>query len=129
MYEEIHTREAAWDTILRTAADIANLEISRLQEAGTLDTSGLGESRPSGEIYRPDQGRSEKDGMCLSVDEMFTKGRSPEQIEALHEIGRNAITESITTHHPKLFVGVILGELKAGRDTFNRPDHDQLRMF
>jgi hypothetical protein len=83
----------------------------------------------SGQVFRPDRGRSEKSGLCLSLDESIVQGRTEEEIIELHEIGKAAIMEAITRWHPDLFAGLIVGEARQGRNYFDRKKFQQQRLF
>ena len=126
MSEDVEV-ELVQHMILFEAADIANkrLMIAAGVEGGLLDDDFL-----QGEIFRADPVRSQSGGYCLSLDSSATVGRSPELIEALHEIGRGAIFEALTQNRERL-VGLIIGEAKMGRDYFARfPTNDgQLKLF
>lgn len=123
--------------ILDTAAGIANrayresLDAIRYRPGERFNLQARGERGGlMGDIFRADPGRSDLGGLCLSMDESITKGRSKEEVEELHRIGREAIIESITAYHPNLFVGLILEAARNGEDYFERFETtQQLRLL
>lgn len=128
MTQDILNVDDAHQVILEEAARIAN---QNLANSMTL-ADGRGEPLAVGQVYRADPLVSERGGLCLSMDEMVTKGRRNDQILLLHEIGRNAIREAIVSKYPELFAGIIIGEMKQGRNYFARFQEQyaqQLRLF
>lgn len=127
------------DTILETAARIANRMYVELQDVGyinyapgerfNVERRAARGGMVSGQVFRPDRGRSEKSGLCLSLDESIVQGRTEEEIIELHEIGKAAIIEAITRWHPDLFAGLIVGEARQGRNYFDRKKFQQQRLF
>lgn len=112
--EEVH------EVILETAAQIANQKVSEVNDLFKGFGVTLKNSLASGFIFRADSIRSEKGGLCLSVDEIVTKGMEDEEIAILHAIGVEAIKESIVSTHSEKFVGMILGEAKKHHNYFDR---------
>ncbi len=104
-------------TILKTAADIANMALIGQSYVPGQKVRG---AKMSGRIFRADPIVSEKGGLCLSLDESVTQGKSTEEILELHYIGREAVKEAITQWHPDLFAGLILGSAKQGKNYFDR---------
>lgn len=95
--------------ILFDAADIANAELSALNEIG-----------PSGgQIFRADPAVSERGGLSLSIDPVVYAGL-PEAVKAqVHDIGRRAIRQALVMNSNQ-FVGLILGEARQDRNYFDR---------
>lgn len=124
---EGYTVEEVQDYILTDAEDFANERL--LEESGDTTSPLYGIVEP-GRAYRADPIQSERGGLCLTFDPSFTMSRSPEQIERLHDIGRRAIKQALVKNHDQ-FVGVILGEARAGRNYFERFESDdhQYRLF
>lgn len=127
MEKEYTSVDEVHGTILETAAQIANRTLRELEDVSARYGPGqrfnIDRRRKlfgAGDVFRADGARSEKGGLCLSLDELVVKGRSPEEIEALHEIGREAIKESITRWHPDLFAGLIVGLARKGENYFDR---------
>jgi hypothetical protein len=120
----ISIEEAHHSVILSDAADIANRKAAEEYDPTQKGNAGPepNEERSgfiAGALFRPDPGRSTKGGLALSVDPfvfgLFTR---PQQ-ERVREIGREAIREAIIANQD-LFVGLILGEARQGRNYFDR---------
>lgn len=141
MSETKQTVEEVHQTILETAASIANRALieqndpsrqsylpgERFNVDARRERGGL----TSGQIFRADPVQSTRGGLCLSLDELTTKGKTKQEVLELHAIGIAAIHEAITRWHPDLFAGLILGEAKEGRNYFDRfnDEHQQYRLF
>jgi hypothetical protein len=95
--------------ILRDAAAIAN---QKLTTDVNFSTTLMGE------VFRPDPIRSNKGGLCLSLEEQV-RSLDPEQIQVLHQIGAQAIRQALLRNKEK-FVGLILGDARQGRNYFDR---------
>lgn len=125
--------------ILKDAAEIANQQFA-LEYGSDADPArwkrGRFEKPPHeretivyGDLFRPDPIQSEKGGLCLSIDPRIAQGMPPEQRKRVHEIGRNAIKQSLVKNR-QVFIGLIIGEARAGRNYFDNFDQqDQLRFF
>lgn len=112
-------REYVQHMILFEAADIANRRFSL--EYPSLIT---------GEVFRADPVRSERGGMCLSIDQMLISTMTKDEIAELHHIGTQSVREALVTMQ-KQFIGLILGEARRGRnyfDDFIKPN-EQTRLF
>lgn len=129
--------------ILKDAADEANrrwVEVFDAEAPATYLKPGERfnpESRASrkrvwasGEVFRADPSRSEKGGLCLSVNEGLVHSMDQEQIMQMHQIGRSAIQWAIVKNKQH-FVGLIVGEAREGRNYFSRfPTREgQYRLF
>jgi UDP-N-acetyl-D-mannosaminuronate dehydrogenase len=124
--EEVH------HIILIDAAEIANRMAAQeqgIEKAGIVPTEDR-MSFVSGEIFRPDPGRSRKGGLCLSIDP-FVFDAYPEPMQTrLREIGREAMKEALVKNQFQL-VGLMLGEARQGRNYFDRfiLENQQTRIF
>lgn len=111
--EEVHM------LLLHEAADWANREYQVRDQTGEAP----------GEIFAPNPLASEKGGLCLTLDPAFVATRTPVQLEDLHELGSEAIQRALADHRD-IFVGLIVGEARQGRNYFDRFNSDpQLRLF
>lgn len=133
------TPELVHLAILKDAEDIANRRFAEEFDIGADSPWRPGRfSAPPGErdrafasgrIYRADSARSEKGGLCLSVDEVTINAADQDKIDRIHQIGMEAIHESILLNRNS-FVGLIIGEAREGRNYFDRfPSEGQTRLF
>lgn len=123
--------------ILKDAADIANIDYAAEGDV-TQPQWRPGRFRlpPNeregfvfGELYRADPAQSIKGGLTLSVDPHIFAQLDPQQQARVREIGKEAIRKSLVKNQ-KLFVGLILGEARRGRNYFDRFNPSaQLRLF
>jgi len=127
MEDDLTSVDEVHKIILETAAQIANRTLRELDDVSAHYAPGERfnvDKRKmrfgTGQVFRADPSRSKKGGLCLSVDEMYVRERSSEEIDALHEIGREALKESITRWHPDLFAGLIVGLARNGENYFDR---------
>jgi hypothetical protein len=94
--------------ILRDAAMIANQKLITIDLGRTF----------AGELFRADPIRSDKGGLCLSLEEQV-RSLDPEQIQTLHQIGAQAIHQALLRNKDK-FIGLVLGDARQGRNYFDR---------
>lgn len=122
------TLETIHASILKDAADIANKEIAKVGLESPPPTyvapgTRFRPNRPrgwaAGQIYRPDQRASKLGGLCLTIDPKWTQNAPPEVVARLHQIGKAAIHQAIVQQGP-LFIGLILGEMRQGKNYFDR---------
>jgi hypothetical protein len=109
--------EYAQHIILLDAADIANEQIPELNDELFLRNGQP--ARLSGEVFRADPTRSVKGGLCLSIDALTAESLSEASVMILHKVGRRALRDALV-RNKKQFVGLIIGEARAGRNYFDR---------
>jgi hypothetical protein len=118
--------EYVHDMILAEAANIANQDLLTI----TQNDKDWSRHFNTTDIFDGDTASSQLGGLCLTIDPIHTKGRPPEVISSLHDIGRKAVHKSLLKHQDQ-FVGLILGHARLGLSYFDRwPDHTgQLKLF
>lgn len=100
--------------ICERAATIANEEAIQHH---SLNRVFLG-----GQIFVADPGQSEMGGLCLSVGNGMAEYLDAQAQTLLHEIGTRAMGQSLV-ENKKLFAGMIIEDLRAGRSYFDRFTH------
>lgn len=125
------TVELAQLGILKDAAQIANQMYQQEFDPGVQPTAwrpGRFKAPPRereafifGDVFRPDPIQSEKGGLTLTIDPHLIQHLSVQQQNRLREIGRTALRKAIIKNK-ETFVGIILGEARAGRNYFDRFD-------
>ena len=124
--------------ILKDAAEIANADYAATDWEVKLPTYQTGrfkapphrrEGYVFGQLFRADPVQSTKGGLTLSIDPFIFQQLDSEQQQRLREIGKEAIRKSLVKNK-RLFVGLILGEARQGRNYFDRFDPPaQLRLL
>lgn len=106
--------------ISEAAAKIANED----QRIGQVDPT------LEGSVFREASGRSTRGGLAIELMPGLEMILNEQQLETLHQIGKEAMHSAIMQNED-LFVGAILGELREGRNYFNRfvDYNSQMKIF
>jgi hypothetical protein len=118
LQDAAHEANRRWEEMFGID-DIAPTNIGPGQRFNAAARAARGRAWARGEVFRADPIQSTKGGLCLSVNESVTLTMTPEDIQELHRVGRDAIQWSLVKNKDK-FMGLIVGEAKQGRDYFAR---------